>query len=238
MDADRFDVVTRSLTGDPSRRGLLGGLGGSLLALSVLGMTGADANAKKKKQKNKRKNKDKKKNEQSEPAAPLCPSPPPPPGQAQPQLAGGCQAASVGVTSFGVGVRLAQTFVANRGGTLQQISVAIQKEASSAGNYVVQLVPAPGGQPAHASAAVFAASTIDNGDVATGDSTLVVTFAGTSLVAGQPYAVVVNRLEEGLLLVHLANGTVCPNSAWFYAFGESSFSAAPNADMIVSVFVV
>ena len=237
MDTHRFDVMTRSLTDSSSRRGLLGGLRGSLLALSLTAMIGGDAYAKKKHKKN---NKDKKKNEKNmpEPTAPLCASPPPPPEQAQPLLGGGCQAASVGATSFGAGVRLAQTFVASRGGTLHQIHVAIQKEAGSAGNYVVQLVPASAGYPAHAGASVFAASTIDNADVSNGDTTLVANFAGTSIEAGKSYAVVVTRLDGGILLVHVANGTVCPNSAWFYAFGESSFSTAPNADMIVSVFIV
>jgi hypothetical protein len=47
MDGERFDALSRSLASDPSRRGLLAGLTGGLLALTFMEFDANDAEAKK-----------------------------------------------------------------------------------------------------------------------------------------------------------------------------------------------
>jgi hypothetical protein len=122
---------------------------------------------------------------------------------------------------------------------LHQIHVPIRKEGDAAGNYVVQLVPVPGGQPAHAGVSVLAASTIAIGNVNNGDTTLVATFADTPIVEGQTYAVVVNRLDGGNLLVHFALTAACSNGPMFFAFAENPFFVVHDqVAMLVSVFVI
>jgi hypothetical protein len=109
---------------------------------------------------------------------------PPPPGNA---------------TSVGGGgtIRLAQSFTATRSGTLNQIKVAINKPAGSAGDFVVQLVTMDGALPSSNPFDVIAAATVLNDQVKAGNTTLVAHFATTRLENDTQYAVVVSRLLVG-----------------------------------------
>jgi hypothetical protein len=210
MNPSDFDALAIVLPDTPSRRGALRSLGGGLLAAASLALTGQSSSAKKKKKKKRR------------PKA---------------KFAGGCSAAPGGnATEFGNG-RLAQTFIATRSGTLDEIRVAITKAPGTAGNWIVQMVPIVGGVPEHEPTDVFAAAAIDDEDVPDGDSTLRARFRGISILEGFGYAVVVTR--SGGALFTLRGGSGCDNGQSWLATSTSTFSSAgSNFDFLFSVFVV
>ena len=133
-------------------------------------------------------------------------------------------------------VRFVQTSTASRGGELREVQIRIQKDTDDLGNWVVQLMLVPGGSPDHTARGVMAASMVENTQVPIGPSTLVARFAGTRLVQGLPYAVVVSRLGDARVRVPVSAAATCRNSKMYAASGEQPFTAG-EADMIVAVLV-
>jgi hypothetical protein len=155
---------------------------------------------------------------------------PPPPGNGS-GLGGG------GTT------RLAQSFTATRSGTLNQIKVAINKPAGSAGDFVVQLVTMDGALPSSNPFDVIAAATVLNDQVKAGNTTLVAHFATTRLKNDTQYAVVVSRLLVGGVSGSFevfgpigSSGAACEGDA-FSATGSNAFQKSPSADLAVTVLV-
>jgi hypothetical protein len=144
---------------------------------------------------------------------------------------------SVG-TSAGQHFRFAQTFTASRSGDLREIQVRIIKErAGGAGNYVVQLLTAPGGVPDHSPLRVIAATMIQDGQVPFGTSTLVARFAGTRITNGGNYAAAISRLGNAELKVPISADGPCANGVFFSALDDQPFTTASDDDMIVAVLV-
>lgn len=148
---------------------------------------------------------------------------------------GGCAAAA---TSFGefAGGRVASTFAAERTGRLRQIRVGVFKAEVAAGSWVVQLVPVAGGIPASLPEDVYAANTIPDDAIPNGLSTATVAFAGTPIVAGITYAVVVSRVG-GPVGVGTVGNDACPGNALFWAMPGRTFAAVGRPSFPFSVLV-
>ncbi|MFN8594465.1 MAG: choice-of-anchor R domain-containing protein [Thermomicrobiales bacterium] len=135
--------------------------------------------------------------------------------------------------------RFSQSFTATRGGTLNEIRVAVVK-TDQTGDYVVQLVKMDGAVPSASPLDVLAAATIPDAQVKTGNVTLSAKFAATTLTAGTRYAVVVSRPGSADLVVQVAQGGGdCEGDAGV-GQGPGVFSnfINPSSDMLVTVLVV
>ena len=164
-------------------------------------------------------------------------APRPAPRAGYPLFAGGCDAEPGGSHTLDNNARIAQSFLATRGGTLDEIRVEITKEAGTVGNWVMQLVPTFGGVPAYQPTWVFAAAAVDDPDVPVGGSTLPARFRGISLLAGETYAVVVPRSGGAPFTVR--GGFGCDDGRGWNATSELPLSGVPsNIDCFGSVFVV
>jgi hypothetical protein len=210
MDARRFEHLIRAFVAAASRRRILRGL----LPLLSAGMSVAlgDSVA----AKNKRKRKHRKKPPALNPAF-ACPAPP---------------------EGEGAGTRIGQVFTATRSGTLRQIRVGIVKPPGTTGDYVVQLLAASGSPaiPDPSALGVLAAVVIPDASVSDGLTTLVANFAGTELVQGTDYAVVVGR-RGGNALVQSHIGDRCAGALVHAPDAEGPFSVNNNSDAAVSVLV-
>ena len=112
----------------------------------------------------------------------------------------------------------------------------IDKPSFSVGNYVVQLVPTFQGIPPHSALWIFAACMVPDADGPVGRSILVVKFGGTRLLKGEPYAVVVFRLGDGVFYAPLSPETTCTKSVGYFATGDAPFKHQ-GGDITVSVLV-
>ena len=149
---------------------------------------------------------------------------------------------SIGSGSGDSQVRQAQVFRASRTGSLRQIKIALTKDSTSVGDYVVQLVKvtgSPNGTPSNSAADVLAKVTIPDAKVPVGTSTLTGNFTGPKLAQGTEYAAVVKRLGNTNLTTRtrvVSNGADdCPNSQMFISPGEQAFEKVISQDMIVTV---
>ena len=210
MDTDRRETLSSRLHGG-SRRGVLAALtGGSLAALGALrGQDDAQA---------KKKHKKKHKKAPSLALAYQCPAP----------------AESFG--TYNTISRVAQVFVAGRGGTLRRIEFRIDKGDFDAGDYVVQLLRVDDGTPSHLATHILAGITIPDAGVPQGESTLTANFNGPELAAGMEYAAAIGRVGSSVTLGYFSGtGNVCAGQL-FVAQGIV-FSEATGQDIVTSVFV-
>jgi hypothetical protein len=206
MDSRTVDPLTGSFAPPASRRRLLGGLLPILSAAAPLAR--ADAVVAKRK----------------------CKQPKPPALKA----AFACPGPTEGE---GAGTRIGQVFAATRSGTLRQIRVGVIKPPGTHGDYVVQLLAASGFpvSPDNSPQAVLAAVVLADAAVAVGSTTLVANFAGTKLVQGTAYAVVVARRgTTALVQSHLTDRCA---GALIFASGPDPFTINDDADAVVSVLV-
>jgi hypothetical protein len=135
--------------------------------------------------------------------------------------------------------RVGQVFLAARSGALRQVRVGLIKNSAPApGDYLVQLLTANVSPlvPHNSPVAVIAAKIVPEGSVPEGVSTLVASFSGPALVAGNAYAVVVTRRGSTAdkVQTHLSN--VCAG-AWINAVGTDAFAVDINADARLTVLV-
>jgi hypothetical protein len=135
-------------------------------------------------------------------------------------------------------VRIAQLFAASRGGTLREIQMLTDKEASSTGDYTLQLLRVIDGVPAHSPLDVLAATTIANTDVPDGESTLIGTFSGPELEGGTDYAVAIVRpgASGPRPGSRVGSGAACAGQV-FSAQDLEEFEPAANSDLVLSVLV-
>jgi hypothetical protein len=253
VNHDRFDTLLGSLATAPSRRKMLRLLAGSTFS-GLLTLGARDAFAKKGGN-GKRKGKGRKvticHQEQTITVAKSalkghkkhgdtvgpCPSAPPPGAVLTYQ----CPGPKTNSLSGDGANRFAQTFIAERSGSLQQIQFSINKKPNTTGDYLVQLLKVVGGKPSHSPTDVLAALTVPDAAVATSsDATLTATFAGPALVAGNEYAAAFSRPGTGPGGVGANNrkgdGSACGGN-WFIADGAGPFNEAVAQDLLVSVLV-
>ena len=166
-----------------------------------------------------------------------CPLGPTPPG---PVLTYQCPGPKTGSLAGPGTNRFAQTFTAERSGSLRQIQFSIEKKPGTTGDYLVQLVRVIGGTPSHSPTDVLAALTVPDAAVATSsDATLTATFAGPALVAGTEYAAAFSRPGSTTAGANYrkGDGSACGGS-WFNADGAGVFNVAQAQDILVSVLVI
>jgi hypothetical protein len=196
-----------------SRRAALQSLSlaaGSTLA-SLLGVAATEAKKKRKKRKKK-------------------------PGSPALQLAYECPGPPESVGTFLLISRVAQVFAAERSGTLRRIQFHINKDAGSAGDYVVQLVRVDSGTPSSVATHILAGITIPNADVPDGESTLAADFLGPELTAGTEYAAAIGRVANSIELGNFTGtGNICAGQT--FASMGGAFTESPTLDVVVSVFV-
>jgi hypothetical protein len=247
MNQTSFNAMARALNRIPSRRDMLRGLAVAGIGAGSLRLSETEA-AKNKNKKGKKvtlchngqtitvsKSAAKGHKKHGDTSGP-CPSGPTPPGAALTYQCPGPKTDSLA----GPGTnRFAQTFTAERSGSLQQIQFSIVKQPATTGDYQVQLLKVIGGKPSHSPTDVLASLTVPDAAVATGsDATLTATFAGPALVAGTEYAAAFGRPESTSASVNFrkGDGSACGGS-WFNADGAGPFNVAQAQDLLVSVLV-
>jgi hypothetical protein len=230
MHADCFNDLTRDSEPRSRRRffGMITGFGG------LLALTAADVAARCKKRcgpcKHCKNGKCKPKPEgtacaggacQGGACLPTAGQPPPTPG-AQPDAF--CP--GPGNVSVGTGNRLAQTFTANTRGWLVSVQLVLNGDASSVGDYILQVATTDGsGVPTNT---VLATTTVAANQVPDGLSTVTFTFPDPATVLpGRRYALVLRR-QEG------------PDDVWWRAHDfdacatGASFNSAKIGDFYLS----
>ena len=249
MDQTSFNAMTRALSRLPSRRDMLRGLATAGLGLGSLRVSVAEAA----KHKNKKKKGKKvtlchqgqtitvaqsalKGHKKHGDSAGPCPSGTTPSG---PVLTYQCPGPKAGTVPGPGTNRFAQTFTAERSGSLRQIQFSIEKKPATTGDYLVQLLRVIAGKPSHSPSDVLAALTVPDAAVATSsDATLTATFAGLTLVAGTEYAVAFSRPGSTSAGANFRfdDGTGCGGN-WFNADGAGPFNVAQAQDLLVSVLI-
>jgi hypothetical protein len=147
--------------------------------------------------------------------------------------------ASINNAASGPGnLRYAQTFTAVNSGTLTRAEIAIQRQAGSNGDYLVQILTVDGsGFPTNT---VLAATTIVDASVPDGPSTLAAVFASpVEVVAGQQYAVMVTRPGSTDLRLRISSGGPCAGQMFASANQTNPFSLflGGGHDMVFATFV-
>jgi hypothetical protein len=140
-------------------------------------------------------------------------------------------------------IRVAQTFTAERSGSLRQVQFSVNKPPATTGDYLVQLLRVSGGTPSISPTDVLASIPVPDAQVATSsDATVTATFTGPDLVAGTEYAVAFSRPGSGAAgfgPVVTSGGSTCSGKL-FVAVGAGVFKEelSMNLDLLVSVLVV
>jgi hypothetical protein len=235
MDQHHSTTWKRSLSGLPSRRDVVHGLAGGGLAAFAgsFWLTAAEARNAKRHKKRADKDKKTKKKRRGRATSPGTAS------QPGPALTYQCPGPKIDDVSGDGLVRFAQTFVAERSGTLRQIQFSIQKSTAN-GDYLVQLLRVVNGKPSTSPNDVLAAITVPDAAVATGsDVTLTGAFAGPALVAGAEYAAAFIRpgVAPGQVAINTRKAPDGCGGKLFIADGAGPFNEATNQDLLVSVFV-
>jgi hypothetical protein len=258
MNHNRFDTLLRSLSTAHSRRNGLRLLTGS--AFTGLLTLGADSTEAKNGGHGKGKNKKGKKvtlchkgqtitvaksavkghRKHGDTAGP-CPAGPTGPTPAGPVLTYQCPGPKNSAVAGDGALRFAQTFIAQRSGSLRQIQFSVDKKPATTGDYLVQLLKVVGGKPSHSPIDVLAAITVPDAEVAnSSDATVTATFAGLALVAGTEYAAVIGRPgSTNVTLNSVKGGSSTCSGKSFIAFGADVFVEEVLAqDILVSVRVI
>jgi hypothetical protein len=229
MDQHDFDRLSRSLGTDTTRRKfgriLTGGGLGTLT--SALTLVDADARAKHGRKKKKKRRRD------------VGPPVTPPPGTL---LTYQCPGPKNSTVSGNGDYRFAQTFVAERSGSLRQIQFGVEKRAGTAGDYVVQLLKVVAGKPSHNPVDVLATAIVPDAAVATSDdATLTAAFAGPALVAGTEYAAAFSRpgvaFADVKVITRNDGGGACGGQLFLASGGDPFFPEIHAQDTLVSVVV-
>ncbi len=186
MDSRTFVAFRRSLAAAASRRGVLAGLTGGLLATGLVSLPNDDADAKRKgkgrnkrnKNKNNGNNRNKNKNKNK---------------KAKTRLDANCSGAGEEEAAHTAGeVRVAQTFTAIRSGELVKATIPVTSELDTETNFVLQVSPLDSeGVPTDE---VLAEATDRIGRAPAAVDVLEFNFADpSSLEAGVDYALVLSR---------------------------------------------
>jgi hypothetical protein len=230
MDSRTFVAFRRSLVEAASRRGVLVGLTGGVLATGIVSLAD-DAEARRKgKRRNKRnnnknKNNGKNKNNNKNKKAKI-------------RLDATCPGAGEkGATHPAGEVRIAQTFTATRSGTLVKATIPVTSEADTETNFVLQVSPLDGeGAPTDE---VLAEATVRIGRAPAAIDVLEFDFADpASVEVGVDYALVMSR-PTGFEFVWRAElGNPCDGRVFVSADSEDPFEIfSEDADLLFETFV-
>lgn len=200
-----------------SRRGIVAALSGGLLTSLPFALASGGAKGKKKR-KRRKKNRKGKQNGPSTRADATCPGPPD-----EAFIVNG-------------GTRLAQTFTVSAGGTLVKAELAINKEAQSSGDYLLSLSPVDNsGVPTND---VLAVALVQDATVPAGESTVGFTFDDpVDVAAGDQLALVVTRLDGGVLTWVSRAGDACAGRGFVSPPPLTAFEFLPGVDFIFTAFV-
>lgn len=220
MNPSHRAALRRSLSALASRRGILGGLTGGLIAAVPLDREDGALAKKNGKKKRKKKRKNKKQDRPVTRADATCPGPPDGVGG---QVSGDS--------------RLAQTFTALRTGRLVRAEIPIVKFAGSLADYILQLANVDAfGVPSNE---VLAVTSIANVDVPDGESTIALTFANAAVVEeGTQYALVLTRPGSDNLIWQNRFGDLCPGRTFVSPNTTDPFApVSADADFLFTTFV-
>ena len=243
METNHFDALLRALTG-ASRRSLLAGLVGGVLAAGSFGLGGEQAGAKRngqhqrrrKRQERRKKRKQGKDGNQQPPSPPPSspPSPPPPP----PAPVVRADARCVGNTDVDFGgadnSRQAQTFTALSSGALVRAELTLGKDEDALDEWFLRLSPVDdAGVPTND---VLAETFVPDTSVPLGNSTVVTfDFANPpAVVAGTTYALVLTRGE--FFKWAARDGDPCQGAAFSSANQTAPFNDV-HTDYVFRTFV-
>jgi hypothetical protein len=157
------------------------------------------------------------------------------PAAAEPVLDANCPGPADTTVLTGANGRRAQTFTAQTTGTLVRGELEVNKEPSSTGDYVMQIVTTDGaGAPTNT---VLASTTIPNASVPNNVSTVAGIFdPPASVVAGQNYAILLTRSSP--FHVSERNGNDCPGREFLSTSSSGPWTPEPETfDLIFAVFV-
>lgn len=196
MDTIHVDTMLHSLKSALSRRGVLAGLTGGLLATGFVIRDEDDAEAKKKGKRRKRGKNKKDKNKPKIRVDATCPT------------SGGSGSSNDG------NVRFAQTFTALASGPLVKAELLVEKEAGSTGDFILRLSVVDGsGFPTND---VLAVSVAADASVPDGVSTVTFSFASpATVVAGTEYALVLTRPGGDFIGAFGQTGNPCAGQRFF-----------------------
>src|SRR5215217_7495117 len=140
-------------------------------------------------------------------------------------------------------IRFAQTFTAERNGSLRQIQFSVNKKPGTTGDYVVQLLRVIAGKPSHSPVDVLATVTVPDAAVAaSGEATLTATFTGPALVAGTEYAAAFSRpgaaLGEAAVNTISVGGSACGGKLFLAVAGDAFAEEILAQDALVFVHVI
>lgn len=150
-------------------------------------------------------------------------------------LAFACPGPAESFLAFQLRDRVAQVFVAGRGGRLRRIQIPVEK-TSGDNDYVVQLLRVADSVPLHTGITVLAAAVIPNAVVPAGESLLTADFSGPVLEEGEEYAAAVGRVGNLVVGMRVDSGNDCAGVP-FSAVGTDPFVASDGLDLVVSVLV-
>jgi hypothetical protein len=136
--------------------------------------------------------------------------------------------------------RVAQTFTAQRTGSLERAEIEAIKPGGQGGDWVMQIVAADGaGTPINS---VLASATIADASVPNNASRLTTAFAApASVVAGQQYALLLTRPGAAEFALHDRDDNPCPGQEFFSLSQNGSWTpnpSAPNPPIYDAVFAV
>jgi hypothetical protein len=227
MGTKHFAALMGGLISSASRRTVLAGLSGGLLAAAPV-VPGRDMAEARKKGKRRKKGKKQQQNPQQPPS-------PPGPVTRVDALCPGPSGTSLGSTDGNS--RVAQTLAALASGALVRAELPIIKGAGTNGEYIVRLSPVdPSGFPTNA---VLAETSVSNLSVPTGPSIVAFNFANpASVVAGTEYALVLTRPGSTHLQWEGNLGDSCSGGAFVSTDQTTAFiQPSESIDLIVTTFV-
>lgn len=218
METPLLAALWQALAAGTSRRAVVAGFGGGLLAAGPLAFPGDGALAGKRGKRRKRKRNRKRKNTAKTRVGATCP------GLSDSNLAG-----------FTGDNRLAQTFTATASGPLVRAEVLVQKFSESTGDFVLRLSPLDaGGVPTNE---VLDAAIVVDARVPEGESSVEFAFTGaTSLAAGRPYALVLTRPGGSGNFAWSAHDDTCEGRS-FASLGQDAPFIAADVDLVFTAFV-
>jgi hypothetical protein len=232
VDSEQFDALVSRLSSNLSRRRSLGAL--SLLGSASIGLAGeAEARKKKKKGKGKRK---KPKGTTTQPPT----TPPATTTTTGPQTAYECFSDEFQIQPATAGtIRIAQTFLPTKNGSLQRVSFFVGKPAGSPGDFVVQLLVVIGNTPSHLPQDVLAETIVSNSEVSEGSPSVVNAFFtnGPQLAVGTQYAVAVSRHGTGTYERTYSDTLNCGGRMFVAEDGQPFVAQNAQRDAIVRVRV-
>jgi hypothetical protein len=147
-----------------------------------------------------------------------------------------CSGPGDSLQTAGANARFAQTFTVQSTGAIMSAEVEIDK-VTGAGDYVIQIVAAPGGVPSNE---VLASATVNDSSLPTTiHIALTATFTNPlPVAAGEQYAIVITRAAGAQLDLRVRSGDVCLGSLFLASAPPGDFGpVAGGFDMVFAVYV-